>query len=60
VGSILYYAQAVNMTILMALSTIASKQSKATEKALKNVHNCWITLPQTQMQKRIFMHQKSC
>jgi hypothetical protein len=31
VGSILYYACAVNMTILMALSTIASEQMTATE-----------------------------
>jgi hypothetical protein len=35
VGSILYYARAVNMTILMALGTIASKQTKATEKTLE-------------------------
>jgi hypothetical protein len=35
VGSILYYARAANMTILMALGTIASKQTKATEKTLK-------------------------
>jgi hypothetical protein len=35
VGSILYYTQAVDTTILMALSTIASKQTKATEKTLK-------------------------
>ena len=31
-GSILYYAQAVDMTVLMALSSIASEQMKATEK----------------------------
>jgi hypothetical protein len=31
VGSILYYAQAVNMSVLMALSSIAMEQSKATE-----------------------------
>ncbi len=34
VGSILYYAQAVDMTVLMALSTIAIKQTKATEKMM--------------------------
>ena len=32
VGGILYYAQAVDMTVLMALSFIASEQAKATEK----------------------------
>ena len=30
VGSILYYARAVDMTVLMALSSIASEQTKAT------------------------------
>jgi hypothetical protein len=34
-GSIIYYARAVNKTVLMALSNIASKQMKATEKALE-------------------------
>ncbi len=29
VGSILYYVQVINMTVLMALSTIVSKQTKA-------------------------------
>jgi hypothetical protein len=31
VGSILYYAQAVNMTVLMALSNIAMSQAAPTE-----------------------------
>jgi hypothetical protein len=31
IGSILYYARAVNLTVLTALSTIASKQLKGTE-----------------------------
>ncbi len=31
VGSILYYAQAVDMTVLMALSSIAVEQMTATE-----------------------------
>jgi hypothetical protein len=31
VGSILYYARAVDLTVLMALSTIASEQAKGTE-----------------------------
>ncbi len=34
VGSILYYARAVNMTVLMALSTIALEQTKAMEKTM--------------------------
>ncbi len=55
VGSILYYTRAVNMTILMALSTTVSKQTKASEKNWKNVHNCWITLHCTWMQKNVIM-----
>jgi hypothetical protein len=34
VGSILYYARVVNMTVLMALSSIAVEQTKATEKTM--------------------------
>ncbi len=34
VGSILYYARAVDMTALMALSSIAVEQTKATEKTI--------------------------
>ena len=38
VGSILYYAGAVDMTLFMVLSTIASEQTKGTERpsATKN------------------------
>jgi hypothetical protein len=35
VGSILYHARAVNMTVLMALSTIAMSQAKPTENAME-------------------------
>ncbi len=35
IGSILYYARAVNMTVLMALSTIAVDQTKATEQTME-------------------------
>ncbi len=35
IGSILYYARAVDMTVLMALSTIASKQAKGTQNTMK-------------------------
>jgi hypothetical protein len=34
IGSILYYAQAVNLTVLMAFSTIASEQAHGTEKTM--------------------------
>ena len=37
VGSFLYYARAVDLTILTALSDIASEQSKPTEKTMKRV-----------------------
>ncbi len=35
VGSILYYAQAINMTVLMTLSTIATDQTIATARTLE-------------------------
>jgi hypothetical protein len=35
IASILHYAQAVNLTVLMALSTIASKQAKGTKSMMK-------------------------
>jgi hypothetical protein len=35
VGSILYYARAVDLTVLMALSTIASEQSKGTQQTMQ-------------------------
>ena len=38
VGSIIYYARSVDPTILMALSTLASEQSKATAQTMKNLH----------------------
>jgi hypothetical protein len=38
VGSILYYARAVDMTVLMALSSIASEQTKGTECTLEKAY----------------------
>jgi hypothetical protein len=35
IGSILYYAQAIDLTVLMALSMIASKQAKGTKSTIK-------------------------
>ena len=37
IGSFLYYARAVDMTILQALSEIAAQQSKPTEKTMQRV-----------------------
>ena len=37
VGSIIYYAKAVNLTALTGLSTLASKQAKATGRTVKNM-----------------------
>ena len=37
VGTILYYARAVDITVLMALSTIASEQATATKTTIKNM-----------------------
>ena len=38
VGSILYYARAVDMTVLMALSSIASEQTKGTKRTLEKAY----------------------
>ena len=38
VGTILYYARAVDITVLMALSTITSEQATATKTTMKNMH----------------------
>ena len=37
VGSILYYGKGPDLTTLVALSTLASEQSKATEKTVGNM-----------------------
>jgi hypothetical protein len=38
VGSILYYAREVDMIVLMALSSIASEQTKGTERTLEKAY----------------------
>jgi hypothetical protein len=43
VGRILYYARAVKMTVLMALSLIAVEQTNAMEKIMDDASNYWIT-----------------
>ncbi len=58
VESILYYARAVDLTILMALSTIASEQTKGTKKKhWKRRTNSWIIWRHTQMQRSNFVHR---
>jgi hypothetical protein len=57
VGSILYYAHAVNMMVLMALSSIAVEQTKATEKTMaQNAPNYWITCWATRTRRSDSMH----
>jgi len=56
-GIILYYARAVEMMVLMALSSIASEQTKATEKKRTHgVSNSSTILHPIQMQKSDSMH----
>ncbi len=50
VGSILCYVRVVNMTVLIALSSIAVEQTKATEKQWRDAPNYWITCWDTRMQ----------
>ena len=42
VGSILYYAISVDLTVIMALSTITSKQAKSKKTTLKMYIKCYI------------------
>jgi hypothetical protein len=46
-GSVLYYARAVDPTVLMPLNDIATEQTKATEKHRPPQINCWIIYPLT-------------
>jgi hypothetical protein len=46
-GSVLYYAIAVDPTVLMSLNDIATEQTKATEKHRPPRINCWIIWPLT-------------
>ena len=46
VGSFLYYARAVDPTILMALSSIAADQSKPTENTCKTIFRLYVILMQ--------------
>jgi hypothetical protein len=41
-GSVLYYARAVDPTVLMPLNDIATKQTKVTEKRSPLTIKCWI------------------
>jgi hypothetical protein len=41
-GSVLYYARAVDPTVLMPLNDIATEQTKATKKNRPPQINCWI------------------
>jgi hypothetical protein len=47
IGSILYYARAVDLTVLMALSTIASEQAQAPRTQFKKTKNSSIIWPLT-------------
>ena len=42
IRGVLYYGRAVDLTVLPALSSIASEQAIDTENTEKNAHNYWI------------------
>jgi hypothetical protein len=58
VGSILYHARAIDMTVLMALSSIAIEQTKATEKTMDRCIQLLDYLPTNQMAKIRFYASK--
>ncbi len=56
VGSILYYAQAVNITVLMALSSIASEQTRGTTNTMakaKQLLDYLVTHPNVTIRFRV-------
>jgi hypothetical protein len=57
VGNILYYAQAVDKTVLAVLSTIASEQTKGMECTLEKAHQVLDYLACTPMRRYGFGHQ---
>jgi hypothetical protein len=57
VGSILYCAHAIDLTVLVTLSTIASKQAKGTDNTMQKQVRCLIIWSHTQTQWFDFMHQ---
>jgi hypothetical protein len=57
VESILYYARVVDMTVLIALSSIAVKKTKATEKQWHDAPNYWITCRATRTRRSNSTHR---
>ena len=54
VGALLYYARAIDMIMLQALSTISSQQSKPTKKtmqAIQQLLDCYHTYPNSKIRK---------
>ena len=43
-GTLLYYARAVDATILTALSVIATEQANPTQRTMETKNNCQITV----------------
>jgi hypothetical protein len=57
IGSILCYAHAVDITVLMALRSIAIKQSMGTTNTMAKAKQLLITLQLIQMPQFVFAHQ---
>ena len=49
VGTFLYYARAIDCTMLPALAQIATQQAQPTQRTLKSANNSWIMLQPTTM-----------
>lgn len=47
--SVIYYARTIDITLLMALRTVAAEQSKTTEFIIGKVKQFWITVQLIQM-----------
>jgi hypothetical protein len=57
-GILLYYARAVDPTLIMPINVLASEQSNATEVTADKVKNCSTTAIRILKQKFVIMHLK--
>jgi hypothetical protein len=55
-GTLLYYALAVDPTLIMPINVLASEQSNTTEVTADKVKNCSITATRILKQKFVIMH----
>jgi hypothetical protein len=56
-GTLLYYARAVDPTLIMPVNVLTSEQTKATDATAEKLSNYSIIVPRTQKPLYVTMHQ---